>query len=234
MCGAPALLAVLLVNACRETPQFRPVPPPCPARMVPIVGLPACIDRYEAAIDERGVAIPATDRRPASAVSYDDARRACRRAGFRLCTGEEWTRACQGEEGRTYPYGASYEPGRCNTAEADSDLSAIEVVPSGTFARCVTPEGVYDLSGNVGEWTDEPDASGRLRELRGGAARNGESAVRCVLDDRGFQPPDEAWEGQGFRCCTDRRVVGSDARTSAASLTDATRRRSSSGPRSSP
>jgi formylglycine-generating enzyme required for sulfatase activity len=173
--------------------------------MVEIPGLAACIDRYEAALDEHGVAIPAVDRRPASAVSFEDAARACRLAGYRLCRGEEWTRACAGEEGRAFPYGAQYEPGRCNTAEADSDLSAIEVAPSGSFRRCVTPEGVFDLSGNVGEWTDQPDATGTLRELRGGAARNGESGVRCVLDDRAFQPTNEAWEGQGFRCCADRR-----------------------------
>lgn len=203
----PIALSILL-GACTEPrrtePLARGVPTECPRRMARIPGLSACIDRHEAVVIE-GRAEPATERMPTSAISYEDAEAACRAVGYRLCTGEEWGRACGGEDqSRVHPYGDEHEARRCNLAEDDDDLSTLHVVPSGRFERCVTPEGVFDLAGNVAEWTDEPDGSGDLRELRGGAARNPERYARCQIGDRGFQPTDQTWEGQGFRCCVSR------------------------------
>jgi formylglycine-generating enzyme required for sulfatase activity len=200
------LAAVATLAGCdTAAPRYRGAAlpaAPCPVRMVLLPDGASCIDVREASI-VAGRAEPAVAAPPASVVLFVQASQACRAAGFRLCTGTEWSAACGGTEARRYPYGEAYEAGRCNTAEPTSDLSQIHVQPSGAFTRCVSPEGVFDLSGNVGEWTDERDVSGTLRELRGGAARNGESNVRCVLDDRGFQPPESVFEGQGFRCCAD-------------------------------
>lgn len=175
----------------------------CPARMAP-VDARTCVDRREAAIGPDGAAVPAEATPPARAVSFDAAQRACARAGYRLCRRDEWTRACRGDAGRTFPYGETYEPGRCNTAEHDTDLARVAPLPSGSRAGCVTPEGVFDLSGNVWEWTDAADDTGALRELRGGGAWTGESEARCEGEDRRFQPPGEAFDGYGFRCCADR------------------------------
>lgn len=200
-------LALLLTNACSggEAPAFRAAAPGCPSRMVEIPGLRACIDRHEAYV-ARGRAEPATTELPENEISYQDAQRACEASGFRLCTGTEWGQACGGADAaRVHPYGDEHEPHRCNLAEDDEDLSTLHVAPSGQFSRCVTPEGVFDLAGNVAEWTNEPDASGTLRELRGGAARNPERYARCQIGDRGFQPVDQAWRGQGFRCCASLR-----------------------------
>src|SRR5690606_26968486 len=41
---------------------------------------------------------------------------ACKHAGKRLCTEEEWTRACRGEADTLFPYGDEYEEGVCNVA----------------------------------------------------------------------------------------------------------------------
>jgi len=163
-----------------------------------------CIDRHEAAV-VNGRAEPATAGPPASGISYVDADRACRAAGLRLCTEEEWSRACEGlDPVRRLPYGDTWEAHRCNGAEWD-DPPDRPLTASGALERCVTPEGVFDLSGNVWEWTSGLDRSGTLRELRGGGAHNGESNSVCRPNDGLFLAP-EIDEGLlGFRCCVPAR-----------------------------
>jgi len=167
-----------------------------------------CIDRFEARIDGMGSdarALSAEGTLPSSAASWDDASAACARAGFRLCTADEWLRACAGTEGRLYPYGDEYEQGRCNTSERDSDLSTKHLAPGGSFERCVSPEGVYDLSGNITEWLETSDPTGTVRELRGGGYASYPSHARCLTDPLMFQPPEAGLAGYGFRCCMDAR-----------------------------
>jgi len=64
--------------------------------------------------------------------------------------------ACEGEEMRPYPYGFSRDSSACNADQTDlinaagrlKDLRA----PGGSFARCVSPFGVFDLAGNLEEF----------------------------------------------------------------------------------
>lgn len=199
-------LAALIVGACSPAqPASHVVRAPCPPRMVRAGA--ACIDRHEARIVD-GRAEPALDAPATSGVSFRDAERACQEAGLRLCTGAEWSRACEGAgTPRKLPYGDRWEAHRCNTGEWDDDLTRIAVRPSGAFPRCVSPEGVLDLSGNVWEWTSEPDPTGALRELRGGGARNAEPQAVCRLSDRFFLDPDAREGLLGFRCCTRARTA---------------------------
>lgn len=165
-----------------------------------------CIDRYEAAIEGEGdaaSAVPAEGRLPEAAISFFGAEAACQNAGFRLCTGDEWEFACRGREGRLYPYVGDYEMTRCNGAEVNTDLSRQTLAPGGRFEGCATPEGVFDLSGNIGEWVATADVTGTLRGLRGGAYANMGKYVRCTWDPPTFQPPSQVFRGQGLRCCVD-------------------------------
>ena len=41
---------------------------------------------------------------------------ACRNAGKRLCTLDEWVLACRGEAAQKFPYGEHYQEGTCNVA----------------------------------------------------------------------------------------------------------------------
>ena len=198
---ASALWLVLLLPACGSDsePPMRAVLPPCPERMAQMSGF--CIDRYEARIEE-GVAQPARDVLPAIGVSFNEADRACRAAGFRLCEGDEWTRACQGQDARPVPYGPRWVAHTCNSVQPDDDMNLFPVRPGGAFPGCVSAEGVFDLVGNVWEWTNEPNPDGRMREIRGGGAHNAEPQSICTINDRLFMEPD-ADEGMvGFRCCT--------------------------------
>ncbi len=108
--------------------------------------------------------------------------RACRNAGKRLCSLDEWVRACRGEQNRQFPYGDRYEQGRCNVFReahpahelhgnasinhTDPRLNRVTVGgkpllrPTGTTPDCVSTWGadaVHDLVGNLDEWIDDPD-----------------------------------------------------------------------------
>lgn len=202
-------MLLVALGCSEERPAARVQTRACPERMALLADLGVCIDRHEAVVEGRGqgaTAEPAEGRLPTTEISWFDSDRACRNAGFRLCTREEWQRACTGasvEGGRAFPYGDEYEQDRCNSAPDASSLQGRRLAPGGSHPRCVTPEGVFDLSGNLGEWLSSTDESGVLRELRGGSYANYPRPVHCVTTPLAFQPPESAFDGQGFRCCRD-------------------------------
>jgi toxoflavin biosynthesis protein ToxD len=86
---------------------------------------------------------------PVVLVSHDEASLYCAWRGARLPTEDEWERAARGQEGRIYPWGPQYDQFRVNNASRGIG-STVEV---GALPQGATPEGIYDLGGNVYEWT---------------------------------------------------------------------------------
>lgn len=194
-------LALALIACGTESPPLRPVLRiRCPDRMVGVPGRArACIDRHEARI-ERGLAVPATDAPASSELTWFDAESACRRAGLRLCTLEEFERACAGaDRTRRFSYGNEHVPRRCNVAEQGDEYASRAIGASGSLPECVSPEGVFDLNGNAMEWLSDEGRGGGLRALRGGSAFQPANSAACILDEAGFLVPDE--QAGGFRCC---------------------------------
>lgn len=157
---------------------------------------------------------------PQGYINGIQAEAACQAAGKRLCTDTEWLRACRGTQQYTYPYGSTRQPGVCN--DARSKHPAVEyfqssaqwvfskiqhqclnqlpqsLAKSGSYAGCVTAEKVYDLMGNLHEWT-----SNSTGIFRGGfyvdTYRNGNG---CLYRTTAHTRPH--WDySTGFRCCAD-------------------------------
>ncbi|ATB42243.1 hypothetical protein CYFUS_007721 [Cystobacter fuscus] len=144
-----------------------------------------CIDEFE--FPNQAGAVPRVD------VTWEEARAECAGLGKRLCTEDEWEKACKGPGSLRYPYGATFDAQGCNTQG-----NAGEPAASGSFARCRSGYGVADMSGNVAEWTSS-SMGGADRVQKGGAFDRQQPSVRCSA--RLSAEPDSGSASVGFRCC---------------------------------
>ncbi len=166
-----------------------------------------CIDRFEYPNVEGGL--------PAVMMSWERASSRCADRGRRLCKGAEWTLACEGEERLPYPYGFDRDDTACNI---DRPVSGpfphwVENPPkgvthslvdwrarSGSMAKCTSPYGVRDMTGNVDEWVVNESGHPFPSGLKGGYW--GPVRDRCrpmtVAHDTKF-----SFYQIGFRCCED-------------------------------
>ena len=116
---------------------------------------------------------------PSGYLSGNIADLACRNAGKRLCTIDEWVLACRGEGGHKFPYGDHYQEGRCNVfrdthpaqvlhgdmsiGHLDPRLNLVEASNgpllrlTGATSTCRSAWGgdaAYDMVGNLDEWVN--------------------------------------------------------------------------------
>lgn len=158
---------------------------------------------------------------PQAHITLDQARSACELAGKRLCNDDEWLAACRGMQEFSFPYGPGYERGRCNDRgsspfykllghEPPPSIMASPVAinnpllnqqgglaKSGSFAGCVSADGVYDLVGNLHEWTSDPRGT-----FRGGYYRDArEHGQGCSYVTKGHDAHYRDYS-TGFRCCS--------------------------------
>ncbi len=140
---------------------------------------------------------------PINCVDWKQAKAFCFWAQKRLPTEQEWQRAAESAEGRTYPWG-SREPSNQLSWNGEGSpegkgnrhsTCAVGSFPSGDSAQ-----GVKDLSGNVWEWTYSCyDSSCRARVFRGGGWYNDNpSNVRAV--HRSGNDLSSRSNNLGFRC----------------------------------
>ncbi|MDY7228774.1 SUMF1/EgtB/PvdO family nonheme iron enzyme [Hyalangium rubrum] len=148
-----------------------------------------CIDEYEHP-NQKG-------NPPTINVSWLEAKQACESLSKRLCTEEEWEKACKGPGSARFPYGNDFDPDRCNTEDASNKDRA--VAASGSFPQCRSAYGVMDLSGNVTEWTSSTSQDGTVMAQKGGNFARSDSSVRCSA--RRSVVPTERDQNLGFRCC---------------------------------
>lgn len=183
-------------RCCRG--QAPPPPPPsptaalrCPAGMAaihPAQGPAFCVDRYELP-GEAGAM-------PLSNLSLPQARQACGERGKRLCTQSEWLAACAGSARRRWPYGGEFVADRCNDGAANAPGSGGRPTAGGARPDCVTPEGVFDLSGNLWEWTATGESSG---VLHGGGWNISAGLNQCRA--QAHAQADHRMPEFGARCC---------------------------------
>lgn len=175
-----------------------------------------CIDRFEWP-NKAG-------EKPIVMKTWFEAADACKSVGKRLCGDSEWTLACEGQERLPYPYGYNRNAEACNIDKPHPDVNEralanpltrdAEVArlwqgeSSGARESCVSPFGVYDMTGNVDEWVVNESGMPYKSGLKGGYW--GPVRDRC-------RPMTTAHYEQfsfyqiGFRCCADAANAGAAA-----------------------
>jgi formylglycine-generating enzyme required for sulfatase activity len=184
-----------------------------------MVALPTfCIDRYEAPNVEAQI--------PFALTTAYDGEAWCAERGKRLCTEDEWVRACEGSNGRRYPYGDEHRPSVCNddrpwmpvhwellakwpdAIAVDEARRLFQGDKSGARRGCVSEDGVHDLTGNVAEWvrrSDDAPRPGYDHVLKGcyWAGCYHEPHPNCIFRNSAHPGSFRTYEA-GFRCCRDR------------------------------
>ena len=162
-------------------------------------------------------------QKPQAYISGAQAADACKRSGKRLCTETEWLSACQGPTKKTYPYGNTYQEGACNEGRATNPVNDCfgsgssvftysnmnspccvslpnTIATVGSYGKCVSDFGIYDMHGNLHEWIDATTASGN-GIFKGGffvdAKINGSG---CLYKTTAHAKTYHDYS-TGFRCC---------------------------------
>jgi len=152
------------------------------------------------------------DTLPVTGVTWFDAHDYCGWRGKRLPTEYEWERSARGTDGLEYPWGNTWQPDITNTG--DNTEWPDGITPVGSYPKNKSPDGVYDLSGNVWEWVDswyQPYPGSTLdrkdfgetnKVLRGGGGGTGHYALSMFFRSaaRSFAPPTTLSDDIGFRC----------------------------------
>lgn len=135
------------------------------------------------------------DAEPVLDLTQHEAAKKCEEVGKRLCSAQEWEKACKGPNMFAYSYGDTFDPEFCGNGLDD-------VSRTGTRANCRSGWGPFDMSGNFREWTTTlREGSDTRVEVKGGVRAAAEKGTRCSFakDERRSLGD----KSIGFRCCRD-------------------------------
>ena len=211
--ATPNLLEIVLGDWATDRAHWGDVH----ARAFPLPAVPS----WQRGAKTEPVAIVRFGARPNGYVTGLVAAAACTAAGKRLCSLDEHTTACRGEDDTDFPYGTEYQDGVCNVFREDHPAAWLHHNASlghldprlnrvraqgrplfetnGARPSCRSAWGgdaVHDLVGNLDEWVDEGEGA-----FAGGFyARSTRAGCDAVIT---AHPRAYADYSTGVRCCKD-------------------------------
>jgi formylglycine-generating enzyme required for sulfatase activity len=134
---------------------------------------------------------------PVVQVTLEDAMAFAAWTGKRLPTEQEWEAAARTSSGLDYPWGKKPDKEKCNI-----EASAIgETTPVDKYQKAANKYEIYDLLGNVMEWTasSESQEGNVVFIAKGGSWVSGDNSM---LTSRSLIDPKSPSNIVGFRCIT--------------------------------
>jgi len=150
---------------------------------------------------------------PMTMVSWFGAWGYCSYYGYRLPSELEWEKAARGSDTRPYPWGQEIQRASANFYASrdpfeDMQSSGSRTTPVGfyngktydgyTTLDSASPFGLYDMAGNVWQWTGNVYEGMHYRIMRGGSKDTYEMDLRIWV--RNNATPTYTSPGVGFRC----------------------------------
>ena len=151
----------------------------------------------------KGVPPAGREDHPVTLVAHDDAEAFAawlsRKTGqdWRLPSALEWEKAVRGAEGRIFPWGDEFDPGRLNS----HDGGPFDTIPVGRHPSGAGPFGVTDAVGQVFEWT--ADRAGPERYIVKGGSWDDRGCGICRPAARHARPAGIKHILIGFRLVRD-------------------------------
>ncbi len=146
---------------------------------------------------------------PVVGVTFADATAYAHWKGRRLLTEEEWEKTARGTAGLRWPWGSVFDERKANVGT--DTTTPVHAHPDGA-----SPYGVFEMAGNVWEWTDtwyelypgsppnrtvQRFTGGKVKVVRGGSYSSDIGSARGA--DRGNKKIDEPGPSLGFRTAQD-------------------------------
>jgi len=157
------------------------------------------------------------ENHPVTSVTWFGANAYCEYYDFRLPTEAEWEKAARGVDQRAYAWGDEIETNYANYYASHDPSEAVygrqgDTTPVGFYNgethagyetfNAVSPYGLYDMGGNVWQWTDSVYKGEHYRYLRGGSKGTYEYNLRVWT--RNSVTPTHSSISVGFRCVRDQ------------------------------
>lgn len=156
---------------------------------------------------------PGYENHPVVAVTWFGARAYCEYYGWQLPTEVEWEKAARGTDKRPFPWGDEIVAGNANFYTSKDPYEKLlgnqgDTTPVGFYngkaydgfqtVKSVSPYGLYDMAGNVWQWTNNLTEGMHYRYMRGGSRGTYDYNLRVW--SRNAAEPDYASAQVGFRC----------------------------------
>lgn len=153
---------------------------------------------------------------PMTLVSWFGAKAYCEHYGWWLPGELEWEKAARGVDGRPFPWGISISKNNANMLSSRDPFENMatfgsRTTPAGFYNGGIhggyqtmdspSPYGLYDMAGNVWQWTADVYPGQHYRYLRGGSKDSYENNLRVWV--RNSAAPEYVSPAAGFRCARD-------------------------------